>query len=357
VPQHESSYAEFLYFSRQVRQFERSPLAASRYMSLVINDSGHLLSFGSTIPVVEAEEDTQLFPGSLHGRRQQRHACPLGRGSKFKTVVIPRPIIRLRPRIWSCAAGEYHCLALSEAGHVSSWGSNTHGQCGRLQDREHLATASPGLVWPRFSRSDRDSFRFGCIVAIESYSAALSLDGHLYEWGQHPVISMLFHVGVNVCFPVPTRKDGSGPHVREAARALHGVRLSRLSAGSAHLLVLTREGRALSWGDGSTGALGHEVLWTDGQILNDCDESRWCVPRVIEAPSSVRLVAVAAGPGYSLAVDAEGAVWGWGGDGWTGTHGSGAGDPPCLPTRVLSLAAHKITTVFASDGMAMATTD
>lgn len=374
VPQHETSYAEFLYFTRLVRQFKRSPLATSDCVSLIIDDAGQLLTFGTTEPM--SDDDASGWFENAHGRRKQRHPCHLGHGSKFKTLPVPKPI-KLRLRIWSCAAGEEHCLALTEAGHVLSWGSNAKGQCGRQRDGNRQwtefglirATASPGLVRV-IGEDDEEPVRFGTIAAVGMYSAALSLDGHLYEWGKHCVLSpsnfdnhyYWMDIGDGF-YTKPTRKDWSSPFVLahggdESSDALVGVRLSTLAAGEQHLIVLTSEGTAMSWGDGSTGALGHEVLWQNGQLLGyDPDASKEMVPRVIQTLKHVQLAAIAVGKDCSLAVDAEGGVWGWGGDGWSGTHGSGAGDPPCLPTRVLSLAAHKITNVFVFDVIAMATRD
>jgi alpha-tubulin suppressor-like RCC1 family protein len=55
--------------------------------------------------------------------------------------------------------------------------------------------------------------------------------------------------------------------------------------------------------------------------------------------------------------DADGLVWGWGGDGWSGLHGNGPGDAPCLPKPIASLGAHRIVDVFAYSTFSMAITD
>ena len=48
------------------------------------------------------------------------------------------------------AAGEWHTVALNEAGHVLTWGSNDKGQLGHSDNKGQL---TPRQVWPEdFSR-------------------------------------------------------------------------------------------------------------------------------------------------------------------------------------------------------------
>lgn len=356
-------YAEYLVYCQRVRQFNRSPLAVSDCVSFVIDESGQLLSFGSTIPEKE---------GSM--RRRQTYACRLGHGSKFKTVVIPRPI-RMQLRIWSVATGLHHCLALAEAGHLLSWGSNEDGQCGRpLEYSSIRSCAVPRLIQPlpeRYMPITQDGqcmmrstaqdppVRFGYIAAEESYSAAISLDGKLWECGRHPsrpdsmfpgYDTQWWHTfGAGAVSEVSDLTRFGRPRdpcseLRQNLDIEFDVSLTHVSAGPDHVLALTWHGCVLSWGDGCTGVLGHEVLWEEGRLVS-YDDSEWLLPRPIEALKGVRIVAIAAGRCVSLAADEDGGLWGWGGDGWSGTAGQGPGDGPCLPTRVLTLASHKVVAV------------
>ena len=74
----------------------------------------------------------------------------------------------------------------------------------------------------------------------------------------------------------------------------------RVSAGFDHSLAVTEAGHTYSWGNGDNGMLGHG------------DTQNQHVPKLIEALQAVKVVAVSAGIGHSLAVDAMGKAWGWG---------------------------------------------
>ena len=373
-------------------------MATTDNVSLIIDTAGRLLSFGTTVALPGEEDEKyhdKVCMALMNGPTkvpQQKVACMLGHGFKLKTVQVPKPI-QMSLRVWSCAAGEAHCLALTEAGHVLSWGSNLAGQCGRnyhewepwetgrdwhaRRERSRLQTcAMPGLVRDASStlvvdESGGDCCRFGYVAAVDEYTAALSLDGRLYECGYHETFRE---------WHSDQTGDGDESHtslMRHDSRRLDSEgwpvgdtrvwdaplpwRLTRLAAGRKHLLALTREGRVLSWGaGGEMGVLGHDVLWQHDangtrQLLG-YDASDELVPRVVQGLAHVRVVSIAASACTSLAVDADGSLWGWGGDGWSGAHGSGAGDAPCLPRIAPSLVSHTVIAVYAFQESTVATT-
>ncbi len=88
-----------------------------------------------------------------------------------------------------------------------------------------------------------------------------------------------------------------------------------IAAGSRHSLAIKADGTLLSWGSRMTGQLG------DASQMGVFDSnSAMSSPVVVKNTS--RIVAVAAGNVHSLAVQADGTVLSWGGDG-TGQLGNG----------------------------------
>ena len=85
----------------------------------------------------------------------------------------------------------------------------------------------------------------------------------------------------------------------KAIRALSNV--CAIEAGGNHSLAVTSDGALWSWGRGMTRQLGHD---------NGCANE--LLPRRLEALASKRMCAVAAGPTHSLAVCVDGGCFAWG---------------------------------------------
>lgn len=82
--------------------------------------------------------------------------------------------------------------------------------------------------------------------------------------------------------------------------ALSGERVVAVSAGRSHSLLLTEAGAVLSFGDGGQGRLGHG------------DEVHRNTPKVVEALRGERVVEMSAGYGNSLVLTEAGAVLSFG---------------------------------------------
>ena len=85
-----------------------------------------------------------------------------------------------------------------------------------------------------------------------------------------------------------------GRRVPKVIEALSDRRVVAIAAGGAHSMVLTDAGEVLSFGEGKHGQLGHG------------DEEDQLVPKVIEALSDRRVVAIAAGGAHSMVLTDEG---------------------------------------------------
>ena len=115
---------------------------------------------------------------------------------------------------------------------------------------------------------------------------------------------------------------------------LGGERAVRVSAGGYHSVVITADGAAWSWGEGSCGQLGHGD-----------EQSQW-QPKKIEAFAGQHAVAVSAGGVHSLALTADGAAWSWG-LGYAGRLGHGDAQDQPLPKKIEALAGQRVVAVSA----------
>ena len=78
-------------------------------------------------------------------------------------------------------------------------------------------------------------------------------------------------------------------------------------AGSRHVLALRKDGTVWSWGNNEKGQLGYKE---DGHIEPNYYRAFQKTPKQI--PDLKDIVSIAAGSDFSLALDKEGRVWGWG---------------------------------------------
>ena len=84
-----------------------------------------------------------------------------------------------------------------------------------------------------------------------------------------------------------------------------------VAVGSKHVLALRKDGTVWSWGDNKKGQLGYKadgLPYGDPANLKYDQQQR--TPKQI--PDLKDVVSIAAGRNYSLALDKQGKVWGWG---------------------------------------------
>ena len=106
-------------------------------------------------------------------------------------------------------------------------------------------------------------------------------------------------------------------------------------------MALTDTGEVLSFGKGEDGQLGH------GEEVNQL------VPRVIEALSGTRVVAIAAGGGHSMVLTGEGTVLSFG-DGVSGRLGHGDEEDQLVPKVIAGLQANNRLFAGSKDSAAQA---
>jgi alpha-tubulin suppressor-like RCC1 family protein len=105
------------------------------------------------------------------------------------------------------------------------------------------------------------------------------------------------------------------------------------AAGSSHAIAVLPDGTAVAWGSNAQGQIGDGTTSVSRPL-----------PTAVSGLSKV--VAVAAGSGHSLAIDAQGSLWSWGWNAW-GQLGNGSTTDSATPAVVPGLS--HVTTVAAGN--------
>lgn len=189
-----------------------------------------------------------------------------------RTLTLPAtPTVDFVREWGAVAAGWDHTLALKGDGTLWAWGHNNQSQLG---DGTISAAATPRKVGTGLR----------AIAAGYGHSAAVDETGLLLSWGMGSWLN----------------NPSSRPKVFEK---LVGERFDSVVAGFDHFVAINRDGGTLwSWGNSTQGRLGAE----SAPSANDPS------PLPIEARD---FVAVAAGRAHNLALQRDGGLWVWGGNG------------------------------------------
>ncbi|XP_060835591.1 E3 ubiquitin-protein ligase HERC2 isoform X3 [Rhopalosiphum padi] len=177
-------------------------------------------------------------------------------------------------------SGGKHAMALSFDGKILSWGD---GEDGKLGHGDTLTLDTPKLIDSLLSK------RIFYIACGGAHSAAITSEGELYTWGQGQY-GRLGH------------GDEVSQFTPKLVKEFIGKNIVQVACGSrdAQTLALDGEGNVYSWGDGDFGKLGRGG--SDG-----C-----CTPQQVERLDGHRVVQIACGAQFSVALTAAGQVWTWG---------------------------------------------
>ena len=219
-------------------------------------------------------------------------------------------------RVVMVAAGGVHTVALSEAGHVFTWGSGSSGQLGHNDQGDQLAPRQ--VAAGRFAPPGQGDApeRVVFVAAGGNHTVAVTAGGRLYTWGDGHR-GQLGH-GDTARRLVPMLVGGFG--------APEGEQVVMAACGGTQTLVVTQDGVLWACGFGFSGQLG----------LNDKVDMRF-FERLRDttgvAFGGAKVVTAAAGRVHSAAVTEDGALWTWG-YGGSGRLGHGDEQSPLVPTRV-----------------------
>jgi hypothetical protein len=208
----------------------------------------------------------------------------LGNGATTPTNILS-PVLGLGA-VTAAGAGGLSTFAIQN-GALYSWGRNVDGDLGNDTTNEsHL----PGLV---------SGLSNGVTMVTAGLRHGLALkDGMVYAWGYNGTGDLGNGTFDYVPHPTPAPVTG-----------LDGV--TAIAAGDYHSLALYH-GAVYGWGWNSAGQLGQNG-----------DTSSQSLPVLVTGMNG-GVTAIAAGSEFSMAIK-NGAVWGWGGNGY-GQLGTGAGN-------------------------------
>lgn len=199
----------------------------------------------------------------------------LGRPKAIRRF-FPADRVALPGKATQVAAGEDTSFALLEDGSVWAWGRGYSRALGvelKGETDRHTPEAVPGL---------RGVVQ---VVARGDTAMALLSDGTVRAWGELPGVltgGKFVHPGVAQPVVMPGLEN-----------------IARIYGSPGMGFALTRDGRALGWGDNGRGTLGLGVMTKQPQP-----------PTELPAPKDI--VSIASVAGATVAVTRDGRVWSWG---------------------------------------------
>ena len=286
-----------------------------------------------------------------------------------------------------------HSLLLTSTGRVLSFGT---GQYGALGHGYSGGKQLPDVLRPHYIEA-LSGARCVCVAAGELHSAAVTVDGDLYTWGDG-FCGQLGHGDKGPCVsPQQVTKGG-----------LEDECVANVALGARHTLVVTDDGEVFSFGLGHFGVLGrsytpydHEPVGAlDGMGDGDADEnfgfvgqqqqaqqrqepqpggmnaedaynfddvmahlnlitniklqdsSDQCIPKVIDSLEGINIIGASAGHRHSLLLDDQGDLYSCGA-GKTGCLGHGDNQSHMVPMRIKDFDDRGIKIIQMSAGVDM----
>ncbi|HVZ51555.1 MAG TPA: Ig-like domain repeat protein [Pseudolabrys sp.] len=237
----------------------------------------------------------------------------------FNPNPTPLDVAGLSSGVVALAAGAYHTCALTSAGGVKCWGSNTYGQLGNTTNNNSSAANPTPVDVPGLSSG---------VVALTAgltHTCALTSAGGVKCWGSNYFGQLGNATNTGNSNPNPTPVNVAGLSSGVVA----------LAAGTYHTCALTSAGGVKCWGSNVFGQLGTTTNSATG-IPNP-------TPLDVTGLSS-GVIAIAAGggsngPSHTCALTNSGGVKCWGSNSFGelgNTTGSGGANPTPLDVTGLT---------------------
>ncbi|OYU85387.1 MAG: hypothetical protein CFE24_02475 [Flavobacterium sp. BFFFF2] len=179
----------------------------------------------------------------------------------------------------SVSVGYTHALAIAANGTLWAWGGNNHGQLGIGTNVNQTTPIQVG--------TDADWKTVSAGSGPFAFTLAQKNDGTLWAWGNNRYGQLGDGTFVNKSIPVQVNTDTDWKSI---------------SAGYSHILATKNNGTLWSWGNSDYYALGNTSGYGDGLHRN--------IPAQVGTLSTWNLVSAA--DRYSLALQNNGTVYGWG---------------------------------------------
>ncbi|KAL5538714.1 hypothetical protein UlMin_044266 [Ulmus minor] len=219
--------------------------------------------------------------------------------------------------VQNIACGGRHAALVTKQGEIFSWGKELGGRLGHGVD-------SNVMLPKRIDALSNTNIEL--VACGEYHTCVVTLSSDLYTWGDGTYNFSLLGHGNQVSHWVPKRVNGP----------LEGIHVSSISCGPWHTAVVTSVGELFTFGDGTSGALGHG------------DRTSVCMPREVESLKGLRTVRAACGVWHTAAIVevmvgnssssnySSGKLFTWG-NGDKGGLGHGDKEAKLVPTCVADL--------------------
>ncbi|MEM8994048.1 MAG: Ig-like domain-containing protein [Acidobacteriota bacterium] len=200
-------------------------------------------------------------------------------------------------------AGWRHAVAVRGDGTVWAWGRNADGQLGSGSPLpadgrcDGVSSAVPVQV---ITADGSPLVDVVAVAAGQDQSAAVDAAGTVWTWGRTE--DGRLGDGAPPDSAAPCR-PWAAPVVDAAGRPLADV--VAVDSGFEHTVALRRDGTAWAWGGGGSGQLGDGFGRDRAYAVRVVDENFTPLQNLVD---------VDAGRRFSVALDADGAVWAWGSD-------------------------------------------
>ncbi|MEE0940671.1 MAG: hypothetical protein U0L31_02015 [Bifidobacteriaceae bacterium] len=254
--------------TRMAINIKFTQISASGNHAAAVDAEGHVWTWGSD---EHGESGTERFENKTGG------IVLTYSGSDFS-----------KEKITKVSVGDKHVLALDSDGHVWGWGSNHEGQL--VEEKAGGENWSPRNL---FAGTEYADLVFTDIYAGATSSMAVDSDGNTWQWGTGEA-----ETGKSA-------DPGYDPGMPNT-----GLNFVQTAVGRDHRLCLDESGIVRSWGRNDYGQLGH------------CKDEKYCYPddktrridvyKIDVYKDDVKFAQVAAGDGFSVALDTEGRIWTWG---------------------------------------------
>ena len=268
-------------------------VSAGGYHSLALDRAGDLYTWG--------RDDTgQVGNGSPTANVTTPWQLNGGTGSgipdttKFKTI----------------ATGNFHSMAIDEAGNLYTWGQNNYGQIGNGNASGYVD--APWQVNGSTGSGIPDTTKFKAIAGGAYFSLAIDETGNLYAWG-YDNYGQIGNGSVTGNVTTPWQiNGGTGSGIPDTTK------FKNIIAGSYHSLAIDEAGNLYVWGYDNQGQIGNGSV--TGNVTTPWKLNGGAGSGI---PDTTKFKNIAGGAYFSMAIDEAGNLYVWGQDNY-GQIGNGS---------------------------------
>lgn len=207
------------------------------------------VSFPQWVEALENKDVAQIACGSGHSLIVTSNGAVYtwGRGddgrlghSDMAWKYIPRLVSALVcHKVVQATCGSYHTAAVTEDGHLYTWGGGMYGKLGHGNEMGH---STPTRVEALF----KDGIKVTSVACGSRHTVALDAEGQIFSWGDRE-LGVVGHGVADGHQYTPLQVSGAD---------LALVTIKQISACGFHTLALSEGGDVYSWGEGKFGRLG-----------------------------------------------------------------------------------------------------